>query len=245
MTSPSRSLRVLIAVLALALVAAACGDDDSDGAATDSSDQVDDNGSGSPDEPAAIEGDLVGVFEIDAGDCADGTVTSGSYFRMVNPGGTLEDGEFVRNGDSTCADPTWNALVPGTAGGLDTGSVQAAPDPAFDATGNGLAADIIEPVTFFGVAFAVGTEEPAPVLVATDGVISGDIASWTAFYGNEEFNQGSPKPDGSAPGLTAGPTGTIDPETGVYVIDWSSQIVGGAFNDFTGVWHIEGTFVPA
>jgi hypothetical protein len=44
------------------------------------------------------------------------------------------------------------------------------------------------------------------------------------------------------PGITAAPTGTIDPATGAFVLEWSSQIVGGAFNDFTGVWHMEGTF---
>jgi len=37
----------------------------------------------------------------------------------------------------------------------------------------------------------------------------------------------------------------FDPEqigvnTGSYSLDWASQIVGGAFNDFTGVWHLEG-----
>ena len=37
-------------------------------------------------------------------------------------------------------------------------------------------------------------------------------------------------------------TGTYDAETGAFVLEWSSQIVGGPFNDSTGVWHLEGTF---
>ncbi len=244
MTSLTKSFRLLVVVLALAMVAAACGDD-SDSDTESSADQTDGESSDTETESSGIEGALTGLFEIEAGDCAEGTVTSGSYFRMVNPGGTLEDGEFVANGDSTCTDQTWNALAPGVAGGLDTAALQAVPDPAFDATGNGLADDVIQPVTFFGVAFAVGIDGELPALEASGGTITGDLSSWTAFYGNEQFNQGAPKPDGSEPGLTGGPTGTIDPDTGDFVIDWSSQIVGGAFNDFTGVWHLEGTFVPA
>lgn len=66
-----------------------------------------------------------------------------------------------------------------------------------------------------------------------------------AFYGGELFNQGSPKPDGSMPGLTAGPAGIIDPDTGAFVVEWTSPIFGGPFKEFTGVWPLEGTFAPA
>ncbi len=40
-------------------------------------------------------------------------------------------------------------------------------------------------------------------------------------------------------------TGAYDAETGAFVLEWSSQIVGGPFNDFTGVWPLEGTFEAA
>lgn len=239
----------IVAVLAALTFFVACGDDDDttsdtttsvDTTAGDTSTSVDDT---APD-VSGFEGALVGTFSIDAGECQSDTVT-GSSFRMVQPGGTLEEGPFVPNGDSPCTDQTWNPLMAGTDGGLDTTTAQTAPDPAFDETGNGLAAAVIEPVVFFGVAFAVAVDAPAPALEATDGSISGDTSGWTAYYGNEMFNQGAPKPDGSTPGLTAAPTGTIDPETGAYVLEWSSQIVGGAFNDFTGIWHLEGTFTPA
>jgi hypothetical protein len=29
---------------------------------------------------------------------------------------------------------------------------------------------------------------------------------------------------------------------GAYVLEGSSQIVGGPFNGFTGIWHLAGTF---
>ena len=64
----------------------------------------------------------------------------------------------------------------------------------------------------------------------------------SAYYGGEVFNQGAPKPDGSSPGSTAGPAGQIDPETGEFTLEWTSQISGGAFDGFTGVWHMEGVF---
>jgi hypothetical protein len=47
------------------------------------------------------------------------------------------------------------------------------------------------------------------------------------------------------PGLTAGPTGTYDSATKKFTLDWTSQIVGGPVNNFTGTWHLEGTFDKA
>ena len=193
-------------------------------------------------EAPAFEGELVGTFSIDPAECADGAATSGSYFRMVQLGGTVDAGPFIPNGDSACGDPSYSGLTAGTDGGLQTGAQQAAPDPAFDANGNGLAAAIFEPVTFFAVAFAgaMDPDEAVPTVTATDGVLTGDLSAFTAYYGGADFNQGAPKPDGSG----AAPTGTIDPATGAYVLEWTSLIVGGSFDGFTGVWHLEGTFTP-
>jgi hypothetical protein len=81
--------------------------------------------------------------------------------------------------------------------------------------------------------------------VDEDGQLTGDVSAIAASWNNEFFNQGSPKPDGSAPGLTTPVTGTYDPDTGAFVLEWSSQIVGGPFNDFTGIWHLEGAFTPS
>lgn len=195
---------------------------------------------------AQFEGDLAGVFELTAGACA-GAAVSGSYFRMVQAGGTA-DGPFIPNPDSPCAaDPTYSLLAPGTDGGLATGLSQPAPDPAFDASGNATAAAIAQPVKFFGVAFGLATDNATdpPALTAAAGKLSGQVKAWTAYYAGAPFNQGSPKPDGSKPGLTTDVTGTIDPTTGAFVIEWSSLIVGGSFDSFTGIWHLEGVFQPA
>jgi len=192
---------------------------------------------------AALEGDLVGTFSIDDAVCDDAANVSGSYFRMLQAGGDLDAGPFIPNADSVCADNTFSGLTAGTDGGLITGDWQPAPDPAFDEAGNGLADAIFAPVTFFAVAFAGATEpaEAVPALTATGDVLTGDLSAFTAYYGAGSFNQGAPKPDG----LGEPPVGTIDAETGAYVLDWTSVIVGGSFDGFVGVWHLEGTFTAA
>jgi hypothetical protein len=254
--------RLLASLAVVAFVAASCGSDDDSGdtATTDAAEATEATDATETTEamteetaPAATEvpttepaatfdGDLVGTFSIDDAVCTDAANVTGSYFRMLQPGGTLEAGPFIPNADSACVDTTYSGLTAGTDGGLVTGEFQAAPDPAFDATGNGLAGAIFAPVTFFAVAFAGATDpaEAIPTLTATDGALTGDLSAFTAYYGNAPFNQGAPKPDGAG----EAPVGTIDPETGAYVLDWTSQIVGGSFDSFTGVWHLEGTFTP-
>jgi hypothetical protein len=197
-------------------------------------------------------GKLVGTFQIESASCAAGAPTAGSYFRMIQPGGTLDTGPFLPNGDSTCADQTFSSLDPGTDGGLINGKYQPQPDPPMDAAGNGLADAITKPVTFFALAFAVSTNKsdpqsgssvPAPAIKASkSGKLSGDTTAYSVAYGGQQFNQGAPKPDGSLPGLTKKVTGTYDSKTGAFEMEWVSQIVGGPFDTFTGVWHFEGTF---
>jgi hypothetical protein len=199
--------------------------------------------------PAA--GELAGTFRITAGSCSGGA--SGSYFRMILPTGN-QQGPWIENDDSTCGDKTYTLLSPGTDGGLVAGSHQPAPTPGFDGQGNSLAARIIRPVTFFGVRFAAstnatdlqtGTATPAPALRVEGGKLVGDLSAFDATWNKQSFNQGSPKPDGSRPGNTTPVTGTYDAGTGAYTLTWTSQIVGGPFNNFTGQWHLEGTFVPS
>lgn len=243
----TRSLIGLAAVLAL--FGAACSDDDKDSSGTTVAAETTLPGEettvpeSAPETTNAnpLEGELMGVFGIDAGDCT-GAAPAGSYFQMVMPGGTAEAGPFIANADSACADTNYSLLMPGADGGLVIGGDQSAPDPAFDATGNGLADKIIAPVTFFGVAFAVATDpaEAAPMIMSADGVLTGDLSAFTAYYGTGVFNQGAPKPDGAG----TAPTGTIDLDTGHYTLTWTSLIVGGSFDGFTGVWHLEGTFTP-
>jgi hypothetical protein len=247
--------RLFAALAAATLVLAACGSDDdassdteaaTEETATTEATEVTEAATEQTDPPdteapateaaAGFEGELVGTFSLDDAVC-DAAEVSGSYFRMLQP-----DGNYIPNSDSACADVTYSGLTAGTDGGLVTGAYQEAPDPAFDEAGNATADAIFAPVTFFAVAFAGATDsaEAMPMLTATDGVLTGDLSAFTAYYGGGSFNQGAPKPDGTG----EAPMGTIDPETGAYVLDWTSLISGGSFDGFTGVWHLEGTFAP-
>jgi len=170
---------------------------------------------------------------------------------MVMADGTVADGPYIENGDSPCGDTTWNPLLPGTDGGLRTGAYQPVPDPVFDATGNATAEAIVMPVTFFAVAVGVATNETdpqtdestsTPTVTVSGDELSGDLSAFAAAWNNLQFNQGSPKPDGSLPGISTAVTGTFDEGTNHYTLDWASQITDGPFNNFTGVWHLEGTF---
>jgi hypothetical protein len=201
--------------------------------------------------PATTATALTGTFRLAPGSCAGGA--SGSYFRMILPTGG-QQGPWIENADSTCADTTYTLLSPGTDGGLVTGSLQPAPSPGFDGTGNSLATRIVKPVKFFGVRFAASTNAkdlqtgaalPAPTVSVEGGRLSADLSSFDATWNKQAFNQGSPKPDGSRPGNTTAATGTYDAGTGRFTLSWTSQIVGGPFNNFTGQWHLTGTFVPA
>jgi hypothetical protein len=194
---------------------------------------------------------LSGRFAVTAGTC-DGA-PAGSYFRMILPTGRA-DGPFVSNSDSACGDKTYTLLDPGTDGGLIVGTYQSEPSPAFDGNGNSLSEHITKPTKFFGVDFSTSTNgtdpqtkasvPPPSLSAAEDGTLSGDLRSFAASWNNQEFNQGAPKPDGSTPGLTAAPSGTLDAQSGAYTLEWRSEIIGGPFDKFTGLWHLEGTFTP-
>lgn len=192
---------------------------------------------------------MVGTFKLAAATCS-GSV-KGSYFRMIQPGGSAT-GPFVSNSDSPCSDSTYTPMSAGTDLGLKTGTFQAQPSPAFDGSGNGRAGRITKPQKFFGTDFAsatnatdpqTGTKVTAPVIqVDGSGRLTGDLRAFAASWNGQHFNQGAPKPDGSTPGLTTAVSGTYNEATKAFVLDWTSQIVGGPFNNFTGKWHFEGTF---
>ena len=229
------AVSALLAVLAL--VAGACGG----------------GGDNNKAEASGAE-QLVGLFRLAPGDCTAAGVTSGSSFRMINPGGKAGEGPYISNGDSPCGDKTYSPMFAGSDGGLRTGAYQPEVAPPFDAGGNGVTESIAKGVPFFAVRFAVATNEkdpqtggkaPMPTIEVKDGKLSGNISAFAASWNNQHFNQGAPKPDGSMPGLTLIPTGTYDQATKKFSLEWSSQIVGGPFNNFTGVWHFEGTFEKA
>lgn len=235
MNSPQTPFRrVLVALTAAAGLLFACGENPGPEAS----------------KPPAEE--LVGLFALDPGQCA-GAAPSGSHFRMIQPGGTPAAGPFVTNGDSSCADPTVTPLTPGSDGGLRTGAHQPAPSPAFDDGGNALSGAIAAPAKWFAVSFGLasnpvdpqtGLEVAPPRLRLAGGELTGDLRSLAASWNGQEFNQGAPKPDGGLPGNSTPASGTFDEDSRRYTLDWSSQIVGGPFDNFTGIWHLEGTFTP-
>lgn len=117
------------------------------------------------------------------------------------------------------------------------------------------------------------TDVAPPTVTLKDGRLTADLSSWAVTWNNQYFNQGAPRPvpntGAKAPGqvkaskvwdwvagkyLDAAPaatvsgptaTGTYDPATRHFVLQWTSLIQGGPFNRFTGLWHLEGTFEPS
>ncbi|HEV7808431.1 MAG TPA: hypothetical protein VGO80_21675 [Solirubrobacteraceae bacterium] len=193
---------------------------------------------------------LNGLFRITPGAYANGQAT-GSHIRLVLPGGSVERGPFFPNPNSRGG--TFTLLAPGTDGGLRTGSFQEPPSPPFSPVGDALSGRIIAPQRFAAILYSASTsrkdpqtavEVPAPAITVSDGKLSGRLQAVSASWNRAFFNQGSPKPDGSSPGLTSPVTGTYDADTKAYTLDWTSQIVGGPFNNFSGHWHFEGVFEP-
>jgi hypothetical protein len=222
--------------------------------------------------------ELVGLFRITPGAVVGGRVT-GSWFRMLQPGGNAKSGPYMKNADSPADGGLATLLQPGTAGGLRTGGYQSQPTPAFGSDGNSLADAIMTPTKFFGVKFSISTNRvdlqtktavAPPMVWSEGGKLTANLSSWAASWNNQNFNQGAPKPvlstGAKAPGqqqadrvwdwvsqkwLDSSPeptvngadaTGTYNPDTHAFVLEWTSLIVGGPFNGFTGFWYLEGVY---
>ncbi len=193
---------------------------------------------------AASSKTLNGTFRLTAGSFKDGKAR-GTWFRMINPGGR----GFFANPDSRAKNRTYTLGRPGTDGGLATGRFQSHPDPPFDGKGNARAKRIIQPESYTAINFSVATLKKDPQSKKTVSVTSASVngrrltvrvPGYTAEWNKQYFNQGAPKPDGS--GRAA--TGTYNSKTKRFVLEWTSKISGGAFNGFSGFWHLEGTFRP-
>jgi hypothetical protein len=202
--------------------------------------------------PAAAATPLLGTFTLTPGSCAGGTV-SGTYLRMILPSGS-PSGPYMSNSDSRCADQSYTPLAPGSDGGLVSGSYQPTPNPPFDKSGNALAGRITAPSPFYGTSFATssnardpqtGLSVAAPLVTASGGSLHADLRAFSVTWNNQYFNQGAPKPDGSLPGNTRAATGSYDAATGAFTLSWTSQVVGGPFDKFTGQWHLAGRFVAS
>ena len=195
---------------------------------------------------------LVGTFKLTAGKCGASGAT-GSYFRMIYPGGTLASGKFFQNPDSSCSDKSFTPVLPGAAGGLRTGAYQSSATAAFDAKGNAKVNKIIAPTGFSAIKFGLATlakdpktgqAAPVPSISVANGKLSGQVEALWAEWNHLYLNQGSPKPGGGKPGLTKAVSGTYNSTTHAFTLTWASAISGGPFNGFTGYWHLAGTFTP-
>ena len=223
---------------------------------------------------------LVGLFRLTPGRAVGAHIT-GTWFRMLQPNGTVAAGPYMVNANSHADGGRVTLLKPGTSGGLRTAGYQTQPKRAFDSGGNSLANAIVAPTEFFGVRFSISTNEfdpqtktkvPPPTVLDDNGKLTANLAAWAASWNKQNFNQGAPKPVtgtganapgqqdaerafdwvshkflGGAPKATVtgdGATGTYDATTGAFVLTWTSHIVGGPFNGFTGLWHLEGVFEP-
>lgn len=205
-------------------------------------------------------GEVIGTVIIDKGACTDTGEVSGSWFRMIEPGGSVEKGPFITNYDSLCSDETYSLLVPGSLG-LRLNEFQKHPTPAFDEATNGLANEIFQPLPFYTVNMAFSTESPDPLsgeklspprfFVGLNGSsekdapqrLTANLQSIYVAWNGEYFEQGSPHPEGFK-GATKSPVGTINVETGRFTLDWVSQVDAGAFDGFIGEWHLEGFVQP-
>lgn len=194
---------------------------------------------------------MLGLFKLTAGSAPLGRSPSGSYVEMLNASGGA-----LPNLSSPSANKDYTTFTPGVVGGLSTVAFEPAPSPAFaqGTSGSALANDIIQPVGFEGTNFSVDTNptdaqtrqpDPIPQIYNDNGTLRGQITAWDAQWNGQSFNQGTPKPDGTSPGATTALSGTYDAATGAFTLSWRSQIVGGPFDGFSGVWHLAGTFVPA
>ncbi|MBL1078433.1 hypothetical protein JK358_28905 [Nocardia sp. 2] len=237
-------------------------------------------GCGGASEPASSAPEqLTGLLRLTPG-AVSGNAVTGTWFRMVQPGGTPENGPYMPNGDSDAQGGSTTLLEPGTAGGLRIGGYQSEPNPGF-AQGNSLSASITKPTRFFAVEFGISTNPtdpqtqravPPPTVVNDNGNLTADLSAWAASWNDQEFNQGAPKPpekagaqvagaeqiqrvydwvankwfDQPKSGAAQGPsaTGIYNPKTRAFILQWTSSIVGGPFNGFTGVWHLEGVLEP-
>jgi hypothetical protein len=176
---------------------------------------------------------------------------SGSYFRMILPGGTEK---YFRNTNSKAKDKSYTLFIPGSQRGLELGVFQPPPTPAFASDGFALASTIVQPLAFAGINFSISTAptdaqsgqaDVPPSLSVTGNRVTGNFSAWTAEWNSIYFNQGSPKPGSEPyPGFTKPVTGTYNKTTKAYQIIWYSLIVGGPFNGFTGYWHLQGKLIP-
>lgn len=150
--------------------------------------------------------ELVGLLKLAPGKVVGGQVT-GTWFRMVQVGGSVKDGPYMKNADSRADGGEATLLSPGTSGGLRLEGYQSQPSPAFAPNGDSRANAIVKPAKFFAVDFSIATNpvDPQtkrkvapPTVYLKNGRLTADLSSWGVTWNNQVFNQGAPKPVSNA-----------------------------------------------
>ena len=196
----------------------------------------------------------------------NGKIGTGPY--MINANSTADGGRVTllspgTSGGLRTAGYQTQPAVAFDGGGNSTASAIVAPTKFFGVKFS-ISTNEVDPQT--------KTKVPPPTVYLKDGKLTADLAAWAASWNNQNFNQGAPKPVTSTqakalgqqqvervfdwvsqkylaaapkPTVTGnGATGTYNATTGAFELQWTSYIVGGPFNGFTGLWHLEGVFQP-
>lgn len=216
---------------------------------------------GSQPVPAALTGhsapaaapqanEMVGTFTISAGSCGPAG-PAGSWLQLS------KGGSPIPNPLSPCQNGNYTTLSQGTQG-LLTGQFQPDPTPTFDGNGNSLASAIIKPTPFLGAAFGAATdaqnEQTAPsgpaVFPVPYAVLDASGTSFVANLAAMNFTyNGTPNgtcASGNGVGCysvgSSSVQGSYSPGTHAYTMQWTGQVVGGAFNGATATFHLTGSF---
>ncbi len=196
---------------------------------------------------------LDGVFQIASGSCGSGSKPSGSYVFLTKGGGPIP------NSSSNCDNGDYTPIEQGTTG-LRTGTFQPDPTPTFDSQGNSLATSIMKPTLFEGSDFSIATDSqneqdnpsgpavfpPPSVILSGPNQITANLSSLNATYNgtpNSTCATGQPPGDGCYAIGNSAVSGSYNPTTHAYKMDWSASIHGGAFNGAAANFQLTGTFV--
>jgi hypothetical protein len=250
---------MLLAAGLIAIVAvAACNGDDGDG-------------DGDEDFPQSLVGlfaIVAGVCD------ADGIVSTGSSFAMTDPANNGIPNTTPTEDCAATNDPLSPGTDGGLLTGQFQPHPDPAFDADDNGLASSITQPRLFFAFNYGIATSAdvvptgGTDEaPVPSITDngdTDGdglhELTGDLSAFSIAWQQNYFAQGSPRPTGlpdnsacdETATLDAFPdsdpatpvTGTYDPDTGEYTLDWASRI-GAAFPcGNTGHWHFEGIFTP-
>ena len=82
------------------------------------------------------------------------------------------------------------------------------------------------------ILFGVITTVP-PTFSLSGDTITGHLRNLYAQWNGQTFLQGNTV------------YGTYNSKTHSYVLAWHTEVHGGAFDGYTGYWHLQGTFVAS